>query len=145
MQCAGDIGHRSNSRQMFGGAKDFCPNFLKRARKNFGPHLCEYFLVMTVFGIKKGFHVILHTFVTNFFKPKHVGRHFCHIFREFAQIFRGFPRLSQISADFSDFQEFCPDFHHIKTFGGALAPPSAYTTDIGKQTVIASRKSINLN
>jgi len=23
----------------------------------------------------------------------------------------------------------CPDFHQIKTFGGALAPPASYATD----------------
>jgi len=67
---------------------------------------------------------------------------FARIFRAFAQIFTDFV---QISADFADFQEFCPDFHHIKTFGGALASPPPYTTDIGKQTVIARSKSINLN
>jgi len=85
--------------------------------------------------------VILHTLGANFFKPKHVGRHFCRIFRVFAQIFRSFAKvfteLTQISADFADFQEFFPDFYHIQTFGGALAIPPPYTTDIGKQTVIA--------
>jgi len=103
----------------------------------------------TVFGIKKSFHVILHTLGANVFKPKHVGRHFCRIFRKFAQIFWGFAKVftdfAQISTDFADFQDFFPDFHHIKTFGGALAPPLPYTTDIGKQTDIARSKSINLN
>jgi len=93
--------------------------------------------------------VILHTLGANFFKPKHVGRHFCRIFRKFAQIFCSFAKVftdfAQISADFADFQELCPDFHHIKIFGGALAPPPPYATDIGKQTVIARSKSINLN
>jgi len=125
----------------FGGAKDFCPNFLKLARKNFGLILVRIFSHEDRFSNEKNFHVILHTLGTNFFKPKHVGRHFCRIFRVFAQIFRGFAKVftefAQISADFADFQEFCPDFYHIKTFGGALAIPPPYTTDIGKQTVIA--------
>jgi len=93
--------------------------------------------------------VILHTLGATFFKPKHVGRHFCGICREFAQSFRGFAKVftdfAQISADFADFQEFCPDFHHIKTFGGVLAPSPPYTTDISKPTVIARSKSVNLN
>jgi len=93
--------------------------------------------------------VILHTLGANFFKPKHVGRYFCRIFKKFAQIFWGFVKVfidfAQISADFADFQGFCPDFHHIKIFGGALALPPPYGTDIGKQTVIARSKSINLN
>ena len=149
MQCAGHIGHRCRSTQIFGGAKDFCPNFLKLARKYLDHFLCEYFLMKTVFGMKKIFHVILHTLGATFFKPKHAGHHFCGICREFAQSFRGFAKVftdfAQISADFADFQEFCPDFHHIKTFEGALAPSPPYTTDISKSTVIARSKSVNLN
>ena len=45
----------------------------------------------------------------NIFKSKHVGRHF-----------------------WSDFQRFCPDFHQIETFGGAVAlhpwTPASYTS-----------------
>ena len=127
MQWAGHIGHRIRSRQIFGGAKDFCLNFLKLARKSFGPLFVRIFPMKTVFGIKKSFHVNLHTLRANFFKPKHVGRHFCRIFRKFAQILWGFAKVfidfAQISADFADFKEFCPDFYHIKIFGGALAPP----------------------
>jgi len=53
---------------------------------------------------------------------------FAHIFREFLQIFRDFAKVftdfAQTFRGFSDFQEFCPDFHLIKTFGGALTPPA---------------------
>jgi len=67
---------------------------------------------------------------------------FACIFREFAQIFIDFV---QISSHFADIQELYPDFHHIKTFGGALALPPPTPLYIGKQTVTARNKSTNLN
>jgi len=37
------VDHRCKSRKIFGGAKDFCPNFSKLARKiMFGHFLCKY-------------------------------------------------------------------------------------------------------
>jgi len=55
-------------RQIFGVAKDFCPNFPELARKFLGHFLREYIFMKTVFGMttKKGFHVILHTLDTIF-------------------------------------------------------------------------------
>jgi len=68
----------------------------------------------TVFGMKKSFHVILHT-LRPIFKKKQstLDAIFARIFREFAQIFTDF---FQISADFADFQEFCPNFHQSQNF-----------------------------
>jgi len=37
------------------GREGFLPDFLKLARKNFGPFLYEYFLMKTIFGMKKSF------------------------------------------------------------------------------------------
>ena len=146
MQCAGHIGHRSRSRQIFGGAKDFCPDFLKLARKNFGPLFVRIFSHEDRFWNKKGFHVIQHTLGGAIFLNQSTLDAIFAVFSECLPRFSGvLPRFSQISADFADFQEFCPDFHHIKTCGGALASPPPYTTDIAKQTVVARSKSINLN
>jgi len=48
------------------------------------------------------------------------------------------PRFSGILLSFQgfcpDFQRFCPDFRQIKTFGGALAPPSP--TPLGQHTLL---------
>jgi len=92
-------GRRCRSTQIFGGAKHFCPNFPKLARKNFEPLVRIFSHWMT--STKKVSMWFQRRF---FFKSKHVGCHFC--------------RIS------TDFQGFCPDFHQIKTFGGALAHPT---------------------
>jgi len=93
--------HRCRSKQKFGGAKDFCQNFSKLARKvvqrlptSFLPQ--RSWRPFLVWPPKK----VFICFSTN------VGRHFCPDFQGFC----------------SDFQGFCPDFRQIKTFGGALAP-----------------------
>jgi len=49
------------------------------------------------------------------FKSKHVGRHFCS---DFQAVLEGAQRFCPY------FMGFCPDFHQIKTFGGAVAPPA---------------------
>ena len=114
--------HRScRSRQIFGDAKDFCPNLHKLGRKDF---LCDSWL--QIFSHKDHEdllrcdlrkHVFLR-FSANvgcyFLKSNNVGRHFCPDSQGFCPDFQGFC---------PDFQGFCPDFWQIKTFGGALAPP----------------------
>jgi len=75
---------------------------------------------------KKAFHVNSDAII---FKSKHVGRHFCsdfHVVLEGSHRF--YPGFRDICPDFMGF---CPFFHQIKTFGGAVAPPctpSSYTS-----------------
>jgi len=114
---------RCSSRQIFGGAKDFCPNFSKFARKTFEATLCEnIFSSRPSFGTtsRKRFHMILQTLGAIFFKSNHVGRHFSPEFQRFC---KGFHRLRP---DFHvlcpDFWGFFPGFHQFKAFGGAVAP-----------------------
>ena len=65
------------------GKLNFCLNFPKLARKNFGPLLCEYFLMKTVLGIISS--------------KKDVGCPFCFYFQ----------------GDCPDFQGFCEGFHRF--------------------------------
>jgi len=44
----------------------------------------------------------------------------------FAQICRKFVKVLRFFLNF--FVGFCPDFHQIKTFGDAVAPPASYTS-----------------
>jgi len=166
-----DVSHRNDipmdkpgnrcRRQILGGAKDFCPNFPKLARKKLQRkwlHFLQrktayHFLLGASFwsiilpgfpnlarkNFKNGtltkmlFVSIRASFLVNsgaiIFKSKHIGRHFCsdfHLVLEGSQIF------------LPDFREFCPDFHQIKNFGGAVAPLSPLppipevTADSGK-------------
>ena len=134
MQCAGRLGHRWRSRQIFGGAKDFFPTFLKLARKIFGPFFVRIFSHEDRFWNEKKFSCDSAHVEANFKKKQStLDAIFARIFREFAQIFTDF---FQISADFADFQEFCPNFHQSQNFWGRACIPASCTTDIGKQTVI---------
>ena len=107
---------RCRSRKIFGGAKELGPDFPKIAPKNFRPLFMQ-------FSCDFGCH---------FFKSNHIGRHFYQIKASWAPFLLVFlwslPRVSEIFKSFHkfcpDFHWFCPDFHQIKTFGGALAPPS---------------------
>ena len=110
------------SKQMFGvkeqtnvwGREGFLPDFLKLARKNFGPFLYEYFLMKTIFGMKKSFMWFYTRWGGAIFKKtKHVGRHFCSYFQgvcpdfhRFCSDFRGFCRFSGILPGFSPHQNF---------------------------------------
>jgi len=56
------LAHRCRSKQIFGSAKNFCPNFPKLARKVLGDIACKFFpskIMKTFFGMtsKKGLHV----------------------------------------------------------------------------------------
>jgi len=97
--------HRFNSRENFGVAKDFCPNFPKLSRKVFCATFTYKFsptkIMKTFCGVtsKKGLHVIFCKTWAPFLKSSKVGRHF-----------------------HANFRGCFPDFQQIKTFGGALEP-----------------------
>ena len=112
VQCAGHIGHRSRSRQIFGGAKDFCPDFLKLARKNFGPLFVRIFSHEDRFWNKKGFHVIQHTLGGAIFLNQSTLDAIFAVFSEclprfsgvlprFSQSLPRFPRILQIFRNFA--------------------------------------------
>jgi len=86
--------HRCRSKQIFWGAKDFCPKS------------CAIFAQKVVQFLSTVFWCDHEKMVFTYFSA-HVGRHFCPDFQGFCQNFQGF----------------CPDFQQIKTFGGALAHP----------------------
>ena len=117
------------SRQNFGGAKNFCPNFPKLARKIFGPLFVRIFSHEDRIG-------------RHFFKSKHVGR---HIFQNkicrglflnqktlgaFLRVFsKSLPRFSGILRRFS---HNLPRFRRIFTKSkllGVSVHPASYTTD----------------
>ena len=87
--------------------------------------LCEYFLMKTVFGKKKSFHVNMHTLGPIFWKPKHIGRHFCLYFQGVCPDFHRFC---------PDFVAFCrysgtlPGFSPHQNFWGCACTPASYTT-----------------
>jgi len=79
-------------------------------RRNFAriiPNLPKKYFKKSDVQKKTAFHVNPGATI---FKSKHVGRHFCSGFQEVLE----------------GSQRFCPDFHQIKTFGGAVAslPPT---------------------
>jgi len=148
VQWAGHIGHRRRSRQIFGGAKDFFPNFLKFARKNFGPLFVRIFLMKTVFGIKKVFMWFCTRWGPIFSSQSTLDAIFA-VFSESLPRFSGvLPRFSQILPRFLRILPIFRNFARIFTtsnFLGCACTPPPYATDIGKQTVIARSKSINMN
>ena len=85
--------------KFFGGAKDFCPNFLKIAEK----FLCDFCLQILFYKDredffwydlqKKAFMCFSASIGPDFLKSNNVGRLFCPVFGEFAQIFRDFTRI----------------------------------------------------
>ena len=95
--------HRCSGRQIFGGAKDFCPNSPKLARKKLKKVTSKNKLCMCFwepfFQIKEGW-------------------------APFAHIFRGLLRFSRILRRFSaillGFMECSSDFYQIKTLGVLL-------------------------
>jgi len=90
--------HRCRSRQIFVDAKDFCPNFPKLVRKNFGPLFVQMFshedCCWDDVQIKSS---------CNF------GCHFTRIFIEFAMVFTSCARMS------ADFPQIFSDFAQIFT------------------------------
>jgi len=89
--------HSCRSRQIFGGAKDFCPNLLKLARKNFGP---LFVLMKTVFRMSAKRKSSC-DFRRHFFKPKHIGRLFCSYFQDVCPDLRIFTDFAHSSTDFA--------------------------------------------
>jgi len=82
-----------------GGAKDFCPNFLKIAEK----FLCDFCQQILFYKDRedlfwydlqeKAFVCFSANIGRDFLKSNNVGRLFCTVFGEFAQIFRDFTRI----------------------------------------------------
>jgi len=95
-------GHRCSSTQKFEGAKDFCSNFPKLARKMFGPLFVRTFSQAYILlgwpPEKTGIHVILQALGAIFFISNHIWRHFCPDFQVFG---KGSKDFVQISTNFA--------------------------------------------
>jgi len=119
--------HRCRSSQIFGGAKDFCPNFPKLVPKTFGP------LVVQMFSHEDCcWDDLQKKSLCNF--ARHFYPYFHRVCYGFSQLV---PRCPQILPRFSGI---LPKFSPHQNFGGAFAPPctsASYTTsrssDIVKQ------------
>jgi len=109
------MGHRFTSRQILGGAKVFCPDSPKLARKLLQ---IKKVSIRTPCDLhEKAFHVNSGAII---FKSKHVG---CHSCSDFQRVLEGSQRFCPDFRGFClDFMRFCPDFHQIITFGYAVAP-----------------------
>jgi len=114
--------YRCRNKQIFGGAKDFCPNFSKLAQKL----LCNFCRPFLVWPFKKWSSLVfLQTLGENFLKLSNVGRHFYPNFQGFFLEIWGFCL---------DFQGFCPNFRRFSTnqlfWGCTCTPctPASYTT-----------------
>ena len=120
--------------QIFGGAKDFCPNFPKLTWKKLqrkwppkktvhlfkskhnsstivelaqiSPNLSENSKIKTWPPKEKNVCTLILGAI--FVKSKHIPTAILQTFSKFCQ----------------NFHRFCPDFHQIKNFGGVLAPPT---------------------
>jgi len=85
--------HRFRSRQIFGAAKDFCPNFSKLPRNVFcATFVYKFFstkIIQTFFGVtsKKVFMCFLQILGTIFWSQAMLGAIFTQIFSDVAQIF----------------------------------------------------------
>ena len=95
--------HRCMSKQIFGGAKDFCPNVPNLPENILIQSLCEYFLTKTAFQMTSKKKVFM-WFWAPFFQIKKswapcfsnqstLGAIFARIFREFFKIFRDFAKV----------------------------------------------------
>ena len=153
---------RCRSRHIFGGAKDFCPNLPKLAQKNskandlkktkatefhlFWAHFSNESTSSTIFAqISPNFPTKTENIMISKIKKKTKSLHFyfghhrwkieAHkaILRRFSHILPNFPQI---------FKGFCPDFHQIKTSGGALAlPEPPPPTPLAKPALCKSRIS----
>jgi len=83
--------HRRRSKEIFGGAKDFRPNFSKLARKFFLrllPTNLHPKIMKIIFwcGLQKKVFICFSANVgRHFLKSNNVGRHFCPDFRGYCQ------------------------------------------------------------
>ena len=98
---AGSTPHRCRTRQIFGVAKDFCPNSPKLAQKNSKRVTSKEKLSMSFWA----------PFFSN---QSMLGAIFAHIFREFVKVFRDFAWFLGILPGFS------PNQH---CWGGLALPP----------------------
>jgi len=134
--------HRCRSRQNFLGAKDFCPNFLKLARKIFGPLFVRTFSqadLLSEWPPKSGpsFHMVVVPKTGPSYGCTDVGCHFFQIkprcapflsrfsgiWQRFSQILPIFPRI------LPRFSEILPGFSPNQNFWGYACTPTSYTTD----------------
>jgi len=137
--------HRCRSRQIFRGAKDFCPNFPKLARKNSEENdfkknqkRLNFILVWAHFSNESTSSTIFVQIYHNLPDKNEKSHDLQNKKNENVCIFisgiifvkskhikrfcKGFHTFCPTFHKFvTDFKGFCPDFHHIKTFGGALA------------------------
>jgi len=134
--------HWCRSRQIFGGAKDFCLNFLKlykKTPKEWPPKektTAFHYILGAIFKIKAHQAQFLPKFPPNLPKfpltcpkklkkkwpPKKTSALFL------GDIFQTWIHIKLFCKGFHTFcphfHRFCPDFHQIKSFGGALARPA---------------------
>jgi len=98
---------RSSSKQIFGGAKHFCPNFSKLAPKIFRSLVVQIFSQDRFWDDLQKRDSILWFWVLGiiFFKWKHIGHHFCLYFQGLC-----LPDFQGFSEGFKGFHRFCPDF-----------------------------------
>jgi len=126
--------HRCRSRQILGGAKDFCPNFLKCVWKDFvrllRPNIFPQRSWRPFFGVtssKRSSCVFVQTLGAIFWSQTTLGAIFARIFRDFAQVFRDFAQIfrdiAQIFRDFARiFREFARILNKAKLFGERWHP-----------------------
>ena len=136
--------HRCRNRQIFGGAKDFCPNF-----RSFQATLCA-----NVSSHTDHKHLLLGWF------PKiqkvscesaHIGRQFFNTKQRWAPIFRSQTTLGAIFAQifwyfankfrFIDFGQIFRDFWQITTFRGAIVP--SLSTPLTRMMMLSKAQTIS--
>jgi len=114
--------HRCRSRQIFGGAKDFCPNFPDIAEKFLGHLLCDFHAILGPISFNQS------TLGTIFIKSKQVGRHFCSYFYGVCPDIQGFSKVFTIFVQiYTDFAGFSPN-QNIWACVCTPCTPASYTT-----------------
>jgi len=103
--------HRCRSKKLFGGGKNFCPNFPKHDQK-VSSNFCGQFFGVTS---KKMAFICLPTNIARPFSPDLQG--FCLDNWGFCW----------------DFQGFCPNSQQIKIFWGTLGPPPPTPLELSNQ------------
>jgi len=106
----GTLAHRCTSKQIFGGAKDFCPNFPKLPKK-LSCNICRPFSWCDL--QKWSALVFLQTLGAIFRSQTTLGAIFAQIFSDFVRIFRDFVQI---------FRDFARIFDKSKILGVRLHP-----------------------
>ena len=132
--------HRCRSRQILGGAKDFCPNFLKCVWKDFvrllRPNIFPQRSWRPFFGVtssKRSSCVFLQTLGAIFWSQTTLGAIFARILGILTRFSEILPRFSGIMPRFSEilpgFSESLPGFSTKQNFLGSVGIPATYTTE----------------